>query len=562
MVLLRIIKQHTWPAITLFSLVTACFLMLDDWMQQLYTPNNKAEFELRYFMVLWLFSLSLWLVGSRLLTFSVFFLFAGMQIIQLSHVSFFGEPLTPPDILNLVRDFPDVKESAFDSFADHWLVIPSVLLPYSLAAIMFYVFRPVLAISHHYWALLVIVLVLAAKPYRASYRGMDDFMPSASRSGLHNSMNAFGYIATNHDTSSNLIEVDQHKRQPYQIQQVASGVRNVWIVIPDSLRTDRLGVYGYHRNTTPFLSELYDQGKLLRKEGIAAGVTTAVSLSNLLNMVSQPGQMHFLDEQTYNLFSFAKSSGFKTFWFSSQESKLLAHAGTRFIDVSITREDHPLKFLKRHDHAIPELMREHKWGEKNFAIINLRSAHLPYEKNYRQHDEDIAMWPDDASLTKDERMNNAYDNAIRYMDDVIRDLVNEFDKLEGESYLIITSDHGQLLGEEGRWGHNDLHPKIIEVPVMIYSKNADTSLLDKINCWDHVSHYDVASWVAELLGYQVHNPNLAADSRYNLGNQVYVDGYVQKIKMRGDKLHYEPPELHSSWISRHLNSAQHQLATE
>lgn len=63
---------------------------------------------------------------------------------------------------------------------------------------------------------------------------------------------------------------------------------------------------------------------------------------------------------------------FRTHWLSAQESKLLSHLGSRYLDVSITREDYPLRFLQRHDHALVDLLGEQAWDARNFAVINLR----------------------------------------------------------------------------------------------------------------------------------------------------------------------------------------------
>ena len=63
-------------------------------------------------------------------------LLGSMQLIQLSHVSFFGEPLAAQDIVSLFGDFAEVRETGWNSFGDHWHVLPSVLLPYGLLLLM------------------------------------------------------------------------------------------------------------------------------------------------------------------------------------------------------------------------------------------------------------------------------------------------------------------------------------------------------------------------------------------------------------------------------------------
>lgn len=45
----------------LLSSLSAGLLMADDFIQQLFTPANQAELELRFVVVVWLFALGLWL---------------------------------------------------------------------------------------------------------------------------------------------------------------------------------------------------------------------------------------------------------------------------------------------------------------------------------------------------------------------------------------------------------------------------------------------------------------------------------------------------------------------
>ncbi len=52
--------------------------------------------------------------------------------------------------------------------------------------------------------------------------------------------------------------------------------------------------------------------------------------------------------------------------------------------------------------------------------------------------------------------------AVKYLDTVIEEL---FDKLPKNSYVTITSDHGELFGEDGFFGHGPIqHEKVLEVP--------------------------------------------------------------------------------------------------
>ena len=53
-------------------------------------------------------------------------------------------------------------------------------------------------------------------------------------------------------------------------------------------------------------------------------------------------------------------------------------------------------------------------------------------------------------------------DAIRYLDSVVEEL---FDLVPKNTYITITSDHGELFGEDGYFGHGPVqHEKVMEVP--------------------------------------------------------------------------------------------------
>jgi glucan phosphoethanolaminetransferase (alkaline phosphatase superfamily) len=53
-------------------------------------------------------------------------------------------------------------------------------------------------------------------------------------------------------------------------------------------------------------------------------------------------------------------------------------------------------------------------------------------------------------------------DAVRYLDNVVEEL---FDLVPKDTYITITSDHGELFGEDGYFGHGPVqHDKVMEVP--------------------------------------------------------------------------------------------------
>jgi hypothetical protein len=119
-----------------------------------------------------------------------------------------------------------------------------------------------------------------------------------------------------------------------------------------------------------------------------------------------------------------------------------------------------------------------------FYLLNVGETHYPYALP----DEDPERWPRisgvhgvfrklDAELQGDadatepreffdqSQLRELQDRqiaAVDYLDGVFARL---FDRLPADTWLIVTSDHGELFGEDRYFGHGPIsHPKVFEVP--------------------------------------------------------------------------------------------------
>jgi hypothetical protein len=130
---------------------------------------------------------------------------------------------------------------------------------------------------------------------------------------------------------------------------------------------------------------------------------------------------------------------------------------------------------------LPE-MRFEDDGPPQFWMLNVGETHYPYATP----DEDPSRWPRISGVhgvfkrLDDERDAAAGDmveffdqtrlrelqarqvEATRYLDGVIARL---FDLLPSDTWVVVTSDHGELFGEERFFGHGPImHEKVLEVP--------------------------------------------------------------------------------------------------
>jgi arylsulfatase A-like enzyme len=143
------------------------------------------------------------------------------------------------------------------------------------------------------------------------------------------------------------------------------------------------------------------------------------------------------------------------------------------------------KLMERHN-DMRAMIREMDFENDQpfFYLLNAGETHYPYALP----NEPIDQWPrisgvhgvfrhlDDhivggklkTSKTKPfntaklEELRSRQIGAVRYLDGVVEEL---FDRLPANTYVTITSDHGELFGEDGYFGHGPIqHEKVLEVP--------------------------------------------------------------------------------------------------
>jgi len=143
------------------------------------------------------------------------------------------------------------------------------------------------------------------------------------------------------------------------------------------------------------------------------------------------------------------------------------------------------ELMERHN-DMRAMVRRMKFSEEqpSFYLLNVGETHYPYALP----DEPPEAWPrisgvhgvfkhlDDHVVggklrsgkrfnpTQLETLRQRQIGAVRYLDGVVEEL---FDLVPKNTYVTITSDHGELFGEDGYFGHGPIqHEKVLEVPFL------------------------------------------------------------------------------------------------
>ena len=140
-------------------------------------------------------------------------------------------------------------------------------------------------------------------------------------------------------------------------------------------------------------------------------------------------------------------------------------------------------------------------GENAFLYLHLMDPHFPY----RDHREAAVIAPDlpalaagirPAAAGERELLKKLYAGEVRYVDRVLTEFLRE---LSEDAIVVLTSDHGESLGERDCWGHGlNLYQESLHVPLMIRGGGIATGLVD-----EPVQHLDLASTLLDLVGIPV-----------------------------------------------------------
>ena len=127
-----------------------------------------------------------------------------------------------------------------------------------------------------------------------------------------------------------------------------------------------------------------------------------------------------------------------------------------------------------------------------------------------------------------------------YEDYILNNIINYFkDKKDFPTYLFITSDHNELTGQKGLYGHINLVPEGADVPIMLYSNNQN--IVKELQNIFYPTHYDIGLLIAKIMGYKIINPNSLDNEYYINGNDSMARyGYIKVIKdIENKKINYE-----------------------
>ena len=521
----------------LFSFVLVVLLMIllvaPDIIYSWVSPTFKLSRDPRSLLLLIPLSIGFLLCPSKLVIYALLSFFSAAQIIQFIHIAYFNSRLSPFALLLLKVEYEDVFSEGLKIWKQFWYIFPMILLPYSLIGYICNAIK-----CRKSWISMIFLCAPVLWIGTSSWIRKNDtgFTPNPVQITLDNSIKSIiGFIILQHRN----FKIKDYK--PYKIHKKdpLQGPVNIVLIIGESVNYNHMSLFGYKKNdTTPNLNQLAKNDNFIYKKGISGAICTLSSCKFLTNVVYEPDNIRQTHSEETNVFKLAKEAGFKTFYLSSQSGHLLLSVGgADYIDHLMTAEMSPRRVLNLGDLYLIENLKNQPWGEKNFIVLHQRSIHSPYRINWGTYQPKVIF------NNNSEKILNDYDNAMLYNDYLISEMFNFFNQSSNPFYIIWTSDHSELLGENGVFGHGSgrIYPEIGNVPVLVQSN--DSEFLKKIDDIFAPTHYEIAKCISSLLGYEVENPNEEPNVFYLNGIDFSGKmGYLRGVKdPKTETIQYSQP---------------------
>jgi arylsulfatase A-like enzyme len=255
---------------------------------------------------------------------------------------------------------------------------------------------------------------------------------------------------------------------------------NILLITIDTLRRDHLGVYGYERDTSPFIDKLAKEGVMFKNVVTPQPQTSGSHASILTSLHPLTHNLVFnglpLDDNVQTIAEVLRKNGYYTIGVIGVKllgKKYRFEQG--FDSFSDRWEKDPLfkgsyqRTAQSVNESLFKQVREYLAHYKNkplFIWVHYYDPHKPYID--RDHITFNAKLPGDKGNNESIMK---YDQEIRYTDDAIRRLYGFLEKNGAARGLVtcITADHGEQFGEHGAMnGHNDFYSETTMVPLVFH----------------------------------------------------------------------------------------------
>lgn len=298
-----------------------------------------------------------------------------------------------------------------------------------------------------------------------------------------------------------LLNVHKHQKNEKEILLPKATLKDnkkeiVILVIGESARRDNFSLYGYKKNTNPYLSKTPN---LHWFDATSDATYTTAGVRAIL----EPKKSGDLYEILPN---YLNRMGIDVIWRTTNWGEPPVHIKNYLKKEALQKE------CKGPDCDYDEVLlaglKEQILASKQnkiFVVLHTSTSHGPtYSKKYPPQFETFKPVCNSVELGQcsHDELVNAYDNTIVYTDFILHNVIEDLQQLKDyRSTMIFLSDHGESLGENNMYMHGlplSIAPKVqYEIPFIVWVSDSTQLKPEK-----ELTQYNVFHSVLDFLGVQ------------------------------------------------------------
>lgn len=288
--------------------------------------------------------------------------------------------------------------------------------------------------------------------------------------------------------------------------------RNAVLITIDTLRPDRLTAYDANVATSPQIAAFASQSILYANAYAHSAWTTPSHASMMTGLLPPEHGVRDLwrdrvSDATTTIAELLQARRFDTAAFVSSvvlRSEVGFDQGFAVYDEGAVRA-FTERYAPNTTNAFLKWLDSPRDG-RFFAWIHLFDPHAPYRahESYdevaRQRDEGIPV--DLTGERADEVRRYRYDSEVHHVDCEFGRIVDALKRqgLYEDTVIVVTSDHGELLGEGDQWLHRGVSETVLRIPLILKPAGADAGGLE---IDQRVRQIDVFPTLLEMLDVEV-----------------------------------------------------------
>jgi glucan phosphoethanolaminetransferase (alkaline phosphatase superfamily) len=268
-------------------------------------------------------------------------------------------------------------------------------------------------------------------------------------------------------------------KRPYGASRTAGDEVHI-LIIGESSRRDSWSVYGYPRQTTPYMESLKGEAVFL-ENAVSDANTTVYAVPMLLTGID-PEAFSF-EKIRGNLVDLANEAGYLSSWLVNQDAGISYLVGMHadHITHSLTMSSPAFAVIAPDGTLLPEFDRQlARRGSPLFIGLHVYGSHSPYNNRYpdafkRFGSVDPPSSGSAEGENSDQLIVDSYDDSILYTDWFLQQIIERARKLSEPVTVTYVSDHGEELHSlDGRTGHGHrgYSAGAFEIPAFIWVNTA------------------------------------------------------------------------------------------